>query len=117
MSPTMHVGTSLKFIRNSFRLSMYSGVEYFEFNGGMYVAIQTMSSGFILKIKQSLKSEEIISTEISVPTLLKTATPPLGVRDSIGLDLPINMKSFGHLSRMFKCVSLIMTMSNWLKSS
>ena len=76
------------------------------------MATQTISSGLILKIKQSLKSEEIVSTEISVPTLLKIATPPLGVRDSIGLDLPMNMKSFGHLSRIFRCVSLIMIMSN-----
>ena len=37
---------------------MYSGVEYFEFSGGMYVAIQIMSSGNILKMKQSLKSED-----------------------------------------------------------
>ena len=64
------------------------------------MATQTISSGLILKIKQSLKSEEIVLAELSVPTLLKIATPPLGVRDSIGLDLPMNMKSFGHLSRI-----------------
>ena len=80
------------------------------------MATQTMSNGMILKIQQSLKSDDIFSIEISVPILLKTATPPRGVRDSMGLDLSMKMKSLGHLSRMFRWVSLMMIMSNWLKS-
>ena len=79
----------------------------------MYIATQIISSGRIRKITQSLKSADTTSTEISESILLKTATPPLGDNDSTGFDLPMNMKSFGHLSLIFKCVSLIMTMSYW----
>ena len=79
--------------------------------------MQTMSSGSNRNITQSLKSAEITSTDISASTRVKIATPPRGVNDSTGFDLAMNKKSLGHLSRMFKCVSLMMTTSYLLKSS
>ena len=66
-----------------------------------------MSTGRTLNITQSLNSSEITIASISEEMFLYTTTPPRGVSDSMGFDLPINKKSDGHLSRIFRCDSLI----------
>ena len=106
-SPIIYVGVSLKLDMKSWRLSMYSGVLYLEQDGGIYTAIQIMSTGRTLNITQSLNSSEITIASISEEMFLYTTTPPRGVSDSMGFDLPINKKSEGHLSRIFRCDSLI----------
>ena len=78
----------------------------------MYIAIQIISIGMILKIIQSVKSRcEITTTSNSDSIFLYRATPPLGLFDSMGSDLAMSRKFSGHLLRMFRCVSEIATMS------
>ena len=94
---------------------MYSGVLYFEFEGGIYTAATTMSTGDILKRTQSLNSSVIISQSMIDCIRLYTAIPPRGLADLIGLDLPIRMNSSGHLSRMLRWDSPMITISKSLK--
>ena len=96
---------------------MYSGEKYLVLDGGIYIAIQVTSIGAILKITQSLKSCWDMTVMSNSDTIfLNTATPPLGERDSMGFDRPIRIKSSGHLFRMLRCDSVIVTTSNSLIS-
>ena len=111
-SPIIQVGVCLKFDKSSCKVSIYSPEKYFVFDGGIYNATHITSIGTILKIIQSLKSRcEITTTSNSESIFLYKATPPLGVVDSIGVDLASSKKFSGHLLRMFRCVSEIATIS------